>query len=72
VTGALGRLLDEVNREVPAYERLAFLVVARDRWTVEDGFLTPSLKLKRSVIEGRYAPALAGWYASGQPVIWEA
>jgi len=45
--------------------------VAGDRWTIEDGSLTPSLKLKRSVIEARYAPALPRWYASGQAVIWE-
>jgi long-chain acyl-CoA synthetase len=71
VTGSLGRLLEAVNREVPAYERLAFLLVARDRWSIEDGSLTPSMKLKRSVIEARYAPGLQRWYASGQGVIWE-
>jgi long-chain acyl-CoA synthetase len=71
VMGALERLLEEVNRELPAYERLAFIAVAGDRWTIEDGSLTPSLKLKRSVIEARYAPALPRWYAGGQAVIWE-
>jgi long-chain acyl-CoA synthetase len=71
VTESLGRLLETVNREVSSYERLAFLVVAKDRWTIEDGSLTPSLKLKRSVIEARYAPRLTGWYAVGQGVIWE-
>ncbi len=71
VTAALRGLLDAVNRELPAYERLAFIAVAGDRWSIEDGSLTPSLKLKRSVIEARYAPALPRWYASGQSVIWE-
>ena len=70
-TQALEALLDRVNGQVPAYERLAFLAVAKDRWTVEDGFLTPTLKIKRAVIEKRYAPALERWYASGQRVIWE-
>jgi long-subunit acyl-CoA synthetase (AMP-forming) len=71
VTRELERLLEEVNRELPAYERLAFLVVAKDRWTIEDGSLTPTMKLKRSVIEARYAPSLPGWYAVGQGVLWE-
>jgi long-chain acyl-CoA synthetase len=71
VTAALKRLLEVVNRELPAYERLAFIAVAGDRWSIEDGSLTPSLKLKRAVIEARYAPALGRWYASGQGVIWD-
>jgi long-subunit acyl-CoA synthetase (AMP-forming) len=71
VTSELGRLLEQVNRELPSYERLAFIVVAPDRWSIEDGSLTPTLKLKRSVIEARYAPALPRWYASGQGVIWD-
>jgi long-chain acyl-CoA synthetase len=70
VTSELARLLEQVNREVPAYERLAFIAVAPDRWSIEDGSLTPTLKLKRSVIEARYAPSLPRWYASGQGVIW--
>jgi long-chain acyl-CoA synthetase len=70
VTSELGRLLEQVNRELPAYERLAFIAVAPDRWTIEDGSLTPSLKLKRSVIEARYAPALERWYGAGQGVVW--
>jgi long-chain acyl-CoA synthetase len=71
VTIELEKLLEEVNRELPAYERLAFLVVAGDRWTVEDGSLTPTMKLKRSVIEARYAPALPSWYAVGQGILWD-
>jgi long-chain acyl-CoA synthetase len=71
VTRDLEQLLEEVNRDLPAYERLAFLVVAGDRWTTEDGSLTPTLKLKRSVIEARYAPALPSWYAARQGVLWD-
>lgn len=70
-TQALEALLEQVNRQLSDYERLAFLAVARDRWTVEDGLLTPTLKLKRAAIERRYAPALERWYASGRRVIWE-
>jgi long-subunit acyl-CoA synthetase (AMP-forming) len=37
---------------------------------VENGLLTPTLKLKRSAIEERYRPSLAGWYATGERIIW--
>lgn len=71
VTGRLEGLLESVNREVATYERLTFIAVAKDRWSIEDGSLTPSMKLKRSVIEARYAPAIERWYASGRKVIWQ-
>jgi long-chain acyl-CoA synthetase len=72
ITAELEALLGRVNARLSTFERLAFLAVAKDRWTVEDGCLTPTLKLKRAAIERRYAPALDGWYASGRKVIWEA
>jgi long-chain acyl-CoA synthetase len=72
IAAELAALLERVNARLSTYERLAFLAVAKDRWTVEEGDLTPTLKVKRAAIERRYAPALDGWYASGQRVIWEA
>ncbi len=71
VTRSLEALLEQVNRKIPPYERLAFIAVARDLWTVEGGWLTPSMKIKRSVIEERYAPELERWYAAGAKVLWQ-
>lgn len=70
-TKVLEALLERVNAQVPPYERLAFVVVSRERWSVEAGFLTPTLKVKRAAVEKRCAPELERWYASGQRVIWQ-
>ncbi len=71
VEAALGALLDQVNAQVLGYERLAFLAVAREPWTIEAGFLTPTLKIKRARIEDAYSPQLDAWYADKSKVIWE-
>jgi long-subunit acyl-CoA synthetase (AMP-forming) len=71
VTQEVTALLERMNAAVPGYERLAFIAVARQPWSIEDGLLTPTLKLKRAAIENRYAPQLERWYGSGQRVIWE-
>jgi long-subunit acyl-CoA synthetase (AMP-forming) len=68
----LTKLLDEVNRQIEAFERLEFLVVVKDPWAIENGFLTPTMKIKRSSLEDAYGPKTDQWYASGQRVIWEA
>jgi long-subunit acyl-CoA synthetase (AMP-forming) len=67
----LTKLLNEVNRQIEAFERLEFLVVVKDPWAIENGFLTPTMKIKRSQLEEAYGPKTEGWYASGQRVIWE-
>jgi long-chain acyl-CoA synthetase len=72
VAAELDALLERVNAHLSTYERLAFVAVAKDRWSIDDGSLTPTLKIRRATIEKRYAPALDAWYASGRKVIWEA
>jgi long-subunit acyl-CoA synthetase (AMP-forming) len=70
ITKHLQSLLDAVNQQVESYEQLQFLVIPRDRWDISNNFLTPTLKIKRDVIEAAYEPFLDDWYASGQKIIW--
>ena len=71
INTALEALLAKVNSEVEDFERAAFVVVAKDPWTIEKGFLTPTMKIKRASIEDHYEPKLEGWYAAKKKVIWE-
>ena len=61
----------EVNAALEDHERLDYLVVVKDQWTMENGFLTPTMKIKRNVIEGRYEPQVERWSKARQKVIWE-
>jgi long-chain acyl-CoA synthetase len=63
-------LLEEVNAGLEPWERLAYVVVTDEHWTVSNGFLTPTLKLKRSVLEGANAVWFEQWNRLGQPVVW--
>jgi long-subunit acyl-CoA synthetase (AMP-forming) len=67
---ALAELLDRVNTQVEEWEQLACLVISADEWQIENGFLTPTMKLKRGAIDDRYAQQLARWAESGQKVVW--
>ncbi len=70
VEAELGRLLGDVNRRLAEHERLRMLVVAREAWAIENGCLTPTMKIKRSRIEATVAPLLDQWYAGRGPVLW--
>ena len=68
---ALEQHLRAVNAALDHHEQLAFLIVVRDQWQTENGFLTPTMKIKRRVVEQAYTPFQEGWYGRGQAVIWE-
>ena len=66
----LARLLEDVNAGFSDYERLQMLVVAKEPWSIENGCLTPTMKIKRSRIEAQVSDQLDAWYASQRPVVW--
>ncbi len=67
----LAEHLKEVNKKLPEYEHLSFLAITNDTWMPENGFLTPTMKIKRSKLESTYGPSADKWYNSRKPVVWE-
>lgn len=67
----LSLLLREVNKTVDPHESLGFMVVVNDQWGMENNFLTPTMKLKRNIVEETYKPYLNDWYQRREPVIWQ-
>lgn len=64
-------LLNHVNGQLEAHEKLSCIVVVKDLWSMENGFLTPTMKIKRNVIEANYLPKAEGWVALKKPVVIE-
>jgi len=67
----LEHLLDKINKQVEPHEKMQFLAVLRDEWQIANNFLTPTLKIKRDVIERAYRDHLDEWYSSGKKVVWQ-
>lgn len=68
---SLEKLLEEVNAVLDKHEQLRRLVVVKDSWAVENGFLTPTLKIKRNVIEDTYGARFEEWSARSEAVLWQ-
>ena len=68
---SLERWLEQVNSTLDKHERLQRLVLVKDSWAVENGFLTPTLKIKRAVIESTYGPHFHGWSARDEMIVWQ-
>ena len=63
-------LLDTVNARVEAHEHLAFIVLTADHWTIDTGFVTPTMKLRRIPLERFYEQSIPGWLEQGKQVVW--
>lgn len=68
---SLESLIVEVNKTVDHHEMLDFIVVVSDVWAIENDFLTPTMKIKRDVIEKYYAPKVEGWFKQKKTLIWD-
>ncbi|MHC4393560.1 MAG: AMP-binding protein, partial [Planctomycetota bacterium] len=71
IEGQLATKLDTVNASLPGYEKLAFVCLVKDDWTIENGYLTPTMKLKRNLVEDKYGPNEEAWYEAKKAVIFE-
>lgn len=71
VNHSLGQLLEHVNASLARHEQLSCVVVVKDAWTVENGFMTPTLKIKRNVVEATYQEQCERWSVSGKHVVWQ-
>lgn len=71
LTREFAGLLEQVNATLEDHEKLDYAVVVKEQWTMENGFLTPTMKIKRNVIEERYLPQADHWKKAGAKVVWE-
>ncbi|HUB07388.1 MAG TPA: long-chain fatty acid--CoA ligase [Myxococcales bacterium] len=63
VRALLKPAFDQLNAELPSYSTIKKFAVLPASLTVEAGELTPSLKVKRKVVEQKYKALLDGFYA---------
>jgi long-chain acyl-CoA synthetase len=63
--------MEAINAELDPFERLTLIVIADGPWTIGNGLLTPTLKIRRGVLEDRYVQMIDEWRAQNLPVTWE-
>jgi long-chain acyl-CoA synthetase len=62
VVAAYGEIVREANGGLANFETIKRFRVVADEWSQDSGELTPSMKLKRRVITGRYAAVIDALY----------
>lgn len=63
--------LKQINPTLEPFERLEKAVILQGDWTIENGLMTPSLKVKRNEVEKVHLPKYPHWYKQENIVLWE-
>jgi long-chain acyl-CoA synthetase len=68
---SLSEHLKALNAKLDPHEQLDCLVVVTTPWSVDNGFITPTFKVKRNRIEEVYGPKFQRWIGAKKPVVWD-
>ena len=60
-----------VNPNFKNYEAIKQAIVVKGGWTVENNMLTPTMKIKRNVVEANYKNQMENWSELSESVIFE-
>jgi len=68
IQSSLKRTLAKTNAKLESHAVLDGIMIVQEAWTPDNGLLTPTLKIRRHLLEGRYQDAIK--QPLNTPVIW--
>jgi len=68
---SLSDTLSAVNETLDNFEQVRKVVITREEWTVGNGMMTPTLKIRRNELEAKHVHRYAEWFDRIDTVIWE-
>lgn len=71
VNRSLAETLNILNPSLKSYERINKVIVLKENWTVENNLMTPTMKMKRNLIESKFEEMTKKWYEMKGKVLWE-
>jgi long-chain acyl-CoA synthetase len=63
--------VNELNPQLESYEKIAKVIIMEEDWSVDNGLLTPTLKVKRNRVEAIHKDRYGQWFESKDKVVYE-
>lgn len=70
VSAELAASLATLNGQLTAHEQISHYLLVHEPWTVDNGCMTPTMKIRRNVLEARYVERI-GDLPAGSTIVWE-
>jgi long-chain acyl-CoA synthetase len=70
LVAALEQLIADTNAQLDKHENLASMVVFSNVWTVESNLITPTLKIKRAIVDERYQTNFENWGSGPEKIVF--
>ncbi len=67
---ALKEIVSTVNKSLEQHEHISKLIVLPDEWTIANGLLTPTLKIKRKMIDAAFGDQYENWSRGKEDIIF--
>ena len=63
--------MNNINPSLEKHEKMAKAVVMKEEWTVDNGLMTPTLKVKRNRIESIHMEMYPKWFEEEATIVYE-
>lgn len=70
VNAQLEAARNRVNEQLEPHAKIRGILVVKSPWNIENGVLTPTMKIRRHLLEQKYANLGDAW-SSSQSIVWE-
>lgn len=68
---SLQETLEGINLILDKHENVSHIIITKTSWTVENGLITPTLKVKRAELEGLVSSKFSEWTSNRTRIIFE-
>jgi len=68
---SLQNTINGLNPSLEKFEKIAKAIIMKEDWSVDNGLLTPTLKVKRNRVEAIHMEMYAQWFESSDKVVYE-
>ncbi|MBX2849215.1 MAG: AMP-binding protein [Acidiferrobacterales bacterium] len=70
IADSLAETVKDLNLTRAKYENVSTVVVQKEAWTDQNGFLTPTLKVKRTELDKSFGKQYLEWHEDDESVLW--
>lgn len=63
--------IDELNPTLKTHEKIEKAVIMKEEWTIDNGLMTPSMKIRRNRVEAIHQEMYPIWFEKEERVVYE-